>query len=87
MNIVSAMPHPVSLAPFPWFDLVIIIALVALNGLFAMSELAIVSARRARLEAMARTGKRGAGTALAGAGHRLEPRPARGDDRQFRHGE
>ena len=58
------MPQPVPLAPFPWFDLVIILALVALNGLFAMSELAIVSARKARMEAMARAGRRGARTAL-----------------------
>ena len=58
------MPHPASLTPFPWFDLVIILALVALNGLFAMSELAIVSARKARMEAMARAGRRGARTAL-----------------------
>ena len=31
------------LLPFPWFDLVLILALVALNGLLSMSELAIVS--------------------------------------------
>ena len=48
------------LPPFPWFDVLIILALVALNGIFAMSELAIVSVRKARLEAMARTGRRGA---------------------------
>jgi len=58
------MPHPAPLSPFPWFDLVVILALVALNGLFAMSELAIVSARKARMEAMARAGHRGARTAL-----------------------
>jgi putative hemolysin len=58
------MPHPAPLTPFPWFDLVVILALVALNGLFAMSELAIVSARKARMEAMARAGRRGARTAL-----------------------
>ncbi len=52
------------LPPFPWIDVLIILALVALNGVFAMSELAIVSARKARLEAMARTGKRGATAAL-----------------------
>ena len=52
------------LPPFPWFDVVIILALVALNGVFAMSELAIVSSRKARLEAMARTGRRGAKAAL-----------------------
>ena len=53
------------LPPFPWIDVLIILALVALNGVFAMSELAIVSARKARLEAMARTGRRGATAALA----------------------
>ncbi len=42
--------------PYPWIDVLIILALVALNGVFAMSELSIVSARKARLEAMARTG-------------------------------
>ena len=52
------------LPPFPWFDVVIILALVALNGVFAMSELAIVSSRKARLEAMARAGKGGAASAL-----------------------
>ncbi len=52
------------LSPFPWFDVVIILALVALNGVFAMSELAIVSARRARLETLARGGGRGATTAM-----------------------
>ena len=53
------------LPPFPWIDVLIIAALVALNGVFAMSELAIVSARKARLEAMARGGKRGPRAALA----------------------
>ncbi|WP_375429555.1 hemolysin family protein [uncultured Sphingomonas sp.] len=53
------------LPPFPWIDVLIIVALVALNGVFAMSELAIVSARKARLEAMARGGKRGPRAALA----------------------
>ncbi|MDX5986151.1 MAG: hemolysin family protein [Pseudomonadota bacterium] len=52
------------LPPFPWIDVAIIFALIVLNGVFAMSELAIVSARKARLEAMARTGYRGARTAL-----------------------
>lgn len=53
------------LSPFPWLDVVIILALVALNGVFAMSELAIVSSRRARLEALARRGRKGPVTALA----------------------
>ncbi len=52
------------LPPFPWIDVAIILALVALNGVFAMSELAIVSARKARMEAMARAGKRGARAAM-----------------------
>ena len=47
----SPAPPP---SPFPWFDVVIILFLVALNGVFAMSELAIVSAREARLKAMAK---------------------------------
>jgi putative hemolysin len=54
--------HP--LAPFPWIDLAIIIGLMFLNGLFAMSELAIVSARKPRLEAMARKGSAGARAAM-----------------------
>lgn len=53
------------LPPFPWIDVLIILALVALNGVFAMSELAIVSSRRARLEAMARAGRKGARAAIA----------------------
>lgn len=52
------------LPPFPWFDVVVIVVLFVLNGVFAMSELALVSARRARLEAMARAGKPGASTAM-----------------------
>ncbi|PZU11815.1 hemolysin family protein [Sphingomonas sp.] len=54
--------------PFPWFDLAIIIFLMILNGVFAMSELAIVSARKPRLEALARKGRSGARVALALAG-------------------
>ena len=60
------MPTPMTaLPPFPWIDVAIILALVALNGVFAMSELAIVSARKARLEALAKGGKRGANAAIA----------------------
>jgi putative hemolysin len=58
------MPPFPPLAPFPWLDVVIILVLVALNGVFAMSELAIVSSRKTRLKAMARAGRRGAQTAL-----------------------
>lgn len=56
---------PAVLHPFPWIDVAIIVALVALNGVFAMSELAIVSARKPRLEAMARRGRSGARVAMA----------------------
>jgi putative hemolysin len=58
------MPLPPILAPFPWLDVVIILLLIALNGVLAMSELAIVSARRPRLKALAKDGRTGAGTAL-----------------------
>jgi putative hemolysin len=57
-------PIPPQIAPFPWLDVVLIILLVGLNGLLAMSELAIVSSRRPRLKAMAKRGRRGAQTAL-----------------------
>ena len=46
------------------FSILIILVLVVLNGFFAMSELAIVSARRARLEAMTKAGSRGAARAM-----------------------
>lgn len=52
------------LHPFPWIDVIIILALVGVNGLLAMSELAVVSSREARLKAMARNGSRGAQCAL-----------------------
>ncbi len=56
---------PIPLTPFPWGDVAIILALIALNGVFAMSELAIVSARRARLESITKKSQlRGAKTAL-----------------------
>jgi len=46
-------------------EIAITLCLVALNGVFALSELAIVSARRARLKAMAEAGRPGARRALA----------------------
>jgi putative hemolysin len=58
------MPLPPTLSPFPWLDVVIILLLIALNGVLAMSELAIVSARRPRLKGMEKDGRTGAGTAL-----------------------
>ena len=53
------------MAPFPWIDAAIIAGLILLNGFFAMSELAIVSARRPRLRGLADRGSRGAKTAMA----------------------
>lgn len=46
-------------------DLVIALMLIALNGLFALSELAVVSARKPRLRTMAEQGRPGAAAALA----------------------
>lgn len=45
-------------------ELAILFVLVVLNGLLAMSELAVVSSRRARLETLAAQGDRGARVAL-----------------------
>ena len=52
------------LAPIPWLDVLLLLALIALNGVLAMSEMAIVSSREARLKAMARSGSSGAQCAL-----------------------
>src|SRR5947209_6098236 len=52
------------LDPIPWLDVLLLLALIGLNGVLAMSELAIVSSREARLKAMARSGSSGAQCAL-----------------------
>ena len=52
------------LSPIPWLDVLLILALVAINGILSMSELAIVSSREARLKALARAGSGGAQCAL-----------------------
>ncbi|MBL0900034.1 MAG: DUF21 domain-containing protein, partial [Reyranella sp.] len=46
-------------------ELAIVVALVTLNGFLAMSELALVSARRPLLEQLARDGSQGAAAALS----------------------
>jgi putative hemolysin len=46
------------------WELLVLAVLLLINGFFAMAELAIVSARRVRLQQMAEAGKRGAATAL-----------------------
>ena len=53
------------MTPFPWTDLVIIACLIVLNGVFAMSELAIVSARTARLKSARDKGSSSARVALS----------------------
>jgi putative hemolysin len=53
------------MSAFPWGDAALILVLILLNGLFAGAELAIVSARRPRLQAMAKLGVRGSRRALA----------------------
>src|SRR6185503_15187960 len=47
------------------FEIGILLALIVLNGLFSMSELAIVSARRSKLKALIDEGRTGATRALA----------------------
>ncbi len=46
------------------FEIVVILALILLNGLFAMSETAVVSARKARLQQLVDEGSRNAQAAL-----------------------
>jgi magnesium and cobalt exporter, CNNM family len=45
-------------------EILVLFVLIAVNGVFALAELAIVSARRPRLEAKARQGSKGAAAAL-----------------------
>lgn len=47
------------------FEIILVLLLIGLNGLLAMSELAVVSSRPARLRSRAERGDRGAGIALA----------------------
>jgi putative hemolysin len=56
------------LSPVPWIDVLLIFALILLNAVLAMSEMAIVSSREARLKAMAKSGSGGARCALELAG-------------------
>ncbi|MCK7502348.1 MAG: CNNM domain-containing protein [Comamonadaceae bacterium] len=53
-------------APEHAMEILILLALILLNGLFAMSEMAVVSSRKIRLQQMAQVG---------GAGARAAPRP------------
>ena len=55
-----------------WFEIAIVLVLILVNGLLAMSEMAIVSARPARMKVMAERGDHGAAIAL-----RLAEEPGR----------
>ncbi|GAB0113386.1 hemolysin family protein [Acidisoma sp. C75] len=52
-----------------WFEMIGILVLILINGLFACSELALVSARRARLAVLERKGVAGAAVARRLAEH------------------
>lgn len=47
-----------------WIDIIIILLLILLNGFFALSEIAIVSARKNKLESAYKNGSNGASRAL-----------------------
>ncbi|HLW08999.1 MAG TPA: hemolysin family protein [Fermentimonas sp.] len=47
-----------------WLDIIIVLLLILLNGFFALSEIAIVSARKNKLETESKNGKIGAKKAL-----------------------
>src|SRR5215203_5068630 len=61
------MARPNSYAPqstMPTFEIIAIVLLAIANGVFAMSEIAVVSSRKARLQALAEEGSRKARVAL-----------------------
>lgn len=43
-----------------WFDVLMLFALIVFNGVFSMSEIALVTSRKARLQIMAEDGNKGA---------------------------
>jgi putative hemolysin len=51
--------------PSLFIEILVVVVLIVLNGLLAMSELAVVSSRPARLQVMRDQGQKGAGTALS----------------------
>jgi putative hemolysin len=48
-----------------YVEILVVLVLIAINGFLAMSELAVVSARRARLQSLLAEGNKGAASALA----------------------
>lgn len=47
----------------PWVDLIIVLVLILVGGVFAAAEIALITVRRTRLDQLAEEGKRGARTA------------------------
>ncbi len=47
-----------------WLDVLLLFLLICLNGVFSMSEIALVTSRKARLQVMSEDGNKGAKTAL-----------------------
>lgn len=61
MNIILILPQTLSIY---MDEIIIIIGLIILNGVFSMSEVALISARKSKLSADAKKGNKSAGTAL-----------------------
>ena len=61
-----------------WFDVLMLFALIVFNGVFSMSEIALVTSRKARLQVMAEDGNKGAQRAALRAGWRKAVDRARG---------
>ena len=67
-------------------DILLVFALILLNGLFAMPEIAIVTSRRVRLLQMAENGRAGAQHALQLASEPTKfPVECSGGYQQYRH--
>ena len=47
-----------------WFDVLILVVLIGLNGMFALSEVALITSRRARLQHMSEEEMPGAKRAM-----------------------
>ncbi len=47
-----------------WLDVLLLFLLIVLNGVFSMSEIALVTSRKARLQVMSENGNKGAETAM-----------------------
>lgn len=63
----AALLHTIDINPMGEFfmDILLLFFLILLNGLFSMSEIALVAAREVRLQKLANEGRRGARSALA----------------------